>query len=728
MSDPFEPIAGGGNSRKGAPPKLGVIEGGASSKPWTIVTPVPGEILDYRPTSHRQYGKPSATWTYRDAAGAVLGFVHRFDEADGGKRFQPQCAARYPDGKLDWKWRTWENPRPLYGLDRLALRPTATVIVTEGEKSADAAEQLLPEIVAVTSPNGALAAKHADWRALAGRDVVIWPDADKAGASYAAEVEKLLGEIGAGGVRCIDPPAGSAEGWDAADALKEGWTAARAAALVGAAKGAAKPDPAAKRGPTQRDQLLAVADEFELWHTRENVCFATVPVKEHREHWRIDSAAFKRIWAGRYYRATGRAPASQQLAEGLRVLELRAIEEGPCLPAFCRVGHLGSEVWIDLCDATWRAVRVTATGFTVVDEPPVRFQRTETMQALPEPEDGDKIEALRGFINADEDDFKLIVGWLVAALWGRGTTYPVLAVGGEQGSGKSTVAKLLRNIVDPSAVPSYAPPKEERDLFTMATNGHVLSFDNVSKIDAWFSDAICRISTGSGFLTRKLHTDFEASWFHGSRPSILNGIPTLTERADLAERSLTIRLNRIGSDTRATEAEWWELWREAHPRVFGALLNALAGAIRRFPDVRLSSKPRMADFAHLMAAAESSLGWEPGAFEAAYTANRHASDDAVFESDPVAVAIDKLIRNRQAGRSWEGTATMLLGELNELVPEDVRRSRFWPGKPNALGNAVDRAAPLLRQRGIDVRKHNTGTQRLIMLTPTGGEATDERDE
>ena len=88
----------------------------------------------------------------------------------------------------------------------------------------------------------------------------------------------------------------------------------------------------------------------------------------------------------------------------------------------------------------------------------------------------------------------------------------------------------------------------------------------------------------------------------------------------------------------------------------------------------------MADFAHLMAAAESSLGWEPRAFEAAYTANRHASDDAVFESDPVAVAIDKLIRNRTGGRSWEGTATMLLGELNELVPEDVRRSRFWPGK------------------------------------------------
>ena len=55
-------------------------------------------------------------------------------------------------------------PRPLYGLERLAARPEVRVIITEGEKAADAAGALLPGWVAVTSPGGAKAAAKADWR------------------------------------------------------------------------------------------------------------------------------------------------------------------------------------------------------------------------------------------------------------------------------------------------------------------------------------------------------------------------------------------------------------------------------------------------------------------------------------------------------------------------------------------------------------------------------------
>ena len=216
---------------------------------------------------------------------------------------------------------------------------------------------------------------------------------------------------------------------------------------------------------------------------------------------------------------------------------------------------------------------------------------------------------------------------------------------------------------------------------------------------------------------RKLHTDAEGSWFAGARPQVLNGIPSLTERADLADRAIAVRLLRIDEKARQSEDDFWAAWERARPGILGALFDALSSAVRRHEETKLDRMPRMADFARLMAAAEPGLGWSAGTFMSAYDANRDATSEAVFEADPVAVAIHKFITMHHADFGWEGTATELLAELNRQAPEDQRRSRFWPAKVNALGNAVDRAAPLLRHKGVIVEKRNTGAARLITIAP-----------
>jgi uncharacterized protein (DUF927 family) len=142
-----------------------------------------------------------------------------------------------PSGKLEWRWLGVDPLRPLYGLDRLAARPDADAMICEGEKAADAATLLFPDHVAVTSPNGAKAADKTDWSALAGRRCVLWPDADEAGEAYAAEVCKRLYTAGATDVRRLTSaafltlPDGAIRealpaGWDAADAVADGYTAA----------------------------------------------------------------------------------------------------------------------------------------------------------------------------------------------------------------------------------------------------------------------------------------------------------------------------------------------------------------------------------------------------------------------------------------------------------------------------------------------------------------------
>src|SRR5262249_532918 len=158
---------------------------------------------------------------------------------------------------------------------------------------------------------------------------------------------------------------------------------------------------------------------------------------------------------------------------------------------------------LDLCDAKWRAIEIDSEGWRVVNEPPVRFRRTIGMLPIPEPVRGGSINELKDHIRLNERDdphgygFVLLVSSLLAVLGGR-RPYPILAFTGEQGTGKSTLADMLRRLVDPHTAALRTLPRDVGDLYVMAINGHVLIFDNLSGISPDISDALCRLSSGGG--------------------------------------------------------------------------------------------------------------------------------------------------------------------------------------------------------------------------------------
>lgn len=212
---------------------------------WSPVHPVPADAPPYRSQwGHYARGKPHAHWEYLDAEGRLLGVVCRFNTSDGGKEVLPLVFCRHATRRPEWKYRAFAEPRPLYGLQRL---PPANpdhftlVIVTEGEKKADALFVALGESVPVLSwSGGCKAVRLADWSPLAGFRVVAWPDADaqrdkatqamierekQPGLGAMRNVQKILADLGAP-VRIVDvgEPGTRADGWDAADAVAEGWT------------------------------------------------------------------------------------------------------------------------------------------------------------------------------------------------------------------------------------------------------------------------------------------------------------------------------------------------------------------------------------------------------------------------------------------------------------------------------------------------------------------------
>jgi len=161
--------------------------------------------------------EPSAFWDYCDSDGRLLGYAVRFDKADGSKDVMPLV---YVEGK-GWISKAFPQPRPLYGLPRLAEVPSAPVLITEGEKAAVAAAELFDEYVVVTWPGGCNAVALADWTPLKGRNVTIWPDADESGAKAAQAVAAECHKAGAAAVAIVALPDGLPSGWDLANTIPD---------------------------------------------------------------------------------------------------------------------------------------------------------------------------------------------------------------------------------------------------------------------------------------------------------------------------------------------------------------------------------------------------------------------------------------------------------------------------------------------------------------------------
>src|SRR5262249_46747885 len=247
----------------------------------------------------------------------------------------------------------------------------------------------------------------------------------------------------------------------------------------------------------QRLVNVFVDEDRALFHDPNGVAYADLIIGGHRETWPIKSKEFRSAYIGYLRRQFDRLVAEGSiLAMGVKAamskravnevisdFEIRAISStSPVRDVHVRVAGHGSDIYIDLCNANWEAVRVTAAGWSIVADPPVRFRRTRGMLPLPYPERGGTIEGLRPFLNVSTDaDFVMAVGWLLTAMRPQGP-YPVLSLYGEQGSAKTYLLKLLRAFDDPHTVPTSRLPYGSRDLFITAHNSAVLMFANVSSI------------------------------------------------------------------------------------------------------------------------------------------------------------------------------------------------------------------------------------------------------
>ena len=498
-----------------------------------------------------------------------------------------------------------------------------------------------------------------------------------------------------------------------------------------------------RQGPDEGEQsqatkltAIGLGEDVRLWHSS-GEAYASVRVGEglyagpHWENYRLEGTSFEewllceygrrhQVKNGNEWVPLSPAPGAVKAALGQLkgIAKFKREERQPAI----RVGGNREVIWIDLGSADWSAVRVTAGGWEIVAEPGVAFIRDGgKMLPLPEPVRGGKVQPLQKVINVREEDFVLVAGWSLQALNPVGP-YPEMNFCGTSEEGKSTVARFVRQTVDPNKLPLRRPGRKMEDLLITAKNGWVLCFDNMSWMSGDLSDLLCMLSTGIATGTRAHYTNDEEHAFEVERPVLFNGIAeNLIDKPDLASRTIKLQIPKLA--VRRSEFELEEEFEAIWPGVFGALLDGLVAGLRDGPGIIVANPARLKDFEQFAEAGCRAMGFGEGKFVAAYAANREGSMIAAAEASPVGRAVLKLMNSKDGANGWEGSMTELLSKLERFRGNTGWRD--WPRDATRLSTDLSRIEKPLAALGITCKRHVDrrgagGSQRDVVLSWTSG--------
>ena len=254
-----------------------------------------------------------------------------------------------------------------------------------------------------------------------------------------------------------------------------------------------------------------------------------------------------------------------------------------------------------------KVVRVGPGGWTFEVNPPVLFRRYVNLKPLPDPEAGGSLDVLDEFVNLKSERDRRLYKAYLATLPLEHVGRPIFNASGAMGFGKTTIGRVVKRTWDPTAPETVR--FDPRGFLQKAMHAYIVMLDNQNTIPEWAADTLCRLVTGEADSKRRLYTDDEDFIIELRRAALLNGINVPTDRGDVLDRSLVVELERIPDGERKTEEELWERFEAEHPTLLGALFDALSKAIALRPSIKLSRRPRLADWGEYAAAVYEVMGW-----------------------------------------------------------------------------------------------------------------------
>ncbi len=366
-------------------------------------------------------------------------------------------------------------------------------------------------------------------------------------------------------------------------------------------------------------------------------------------------------------------------------------------------------IWYDLADPRWRAVRISADGWEIVDHPPILFQRFTHQLPQVEPVRGGTVELLQRHLPLQDSDRLLLTVYLVTAFIPE-IPHPMLHPHGKKGSGKTVLSRICRRLVDPSQLEVASFPRKRDELVQQLSHNYMPVFDNVDNLSVEQSDLLCRAVTDEGFSKRALYTDDEDVIYRYRRCPVLNGINIAAQRPDLLDRAIVLELEPITPGQRKTEEELFAAFEQDRGLILGAIFVGLSKAMRQLSEVALESYSRMADFERWGVSIARALGIRDDDFLQSYSTNRLNLTEEAIAAHPTGQCVVEFMKDRL---EWTGKPADLYEQVRTIAARlGVDRADRFPKAANALSRRLREVNGNLREVGIAVRLSKSGPRRI----------------
>lgn len=362
-----------------------------------------------------------------------------------------------------------------------------------------------------------------------------------------------------------------------------------------------------------------------------------------------------------------------------------------------------------LSDPKWTTVLVKRCGWKIGGSKTLKFLKSPLDEAQTEPKPGgDLFSLLRGYINLDDDDFKLFVIYLVQS-FSRSSSHFAAVLSSDKGTGKTTLSKVVRAIVDPSKSSVAIMPSTESDLKTLLSNSYLVCFDNTATLSTKFSNILCAAITGSKDAKRKLYTDCDQIILNLHSMVLLNGIDIVPYKSDLADRTLLFELRAIPQAQRKTDAEFWGGFNRDLPLILGAIFDTLVNAMELLPTVAQEGLHRMADANEEMIAIAMALGMTQAEFQQLLSANNVKLQAAYAQNNPFVDAVVDYVRSR--GKVDAPAAKVYADFMNSVHSSH----KYLPETPSHFSRKLNEEKDALFQSGVQFSRYKEPDANYIRL-------------
>ena len=408
--------------------------------------------------------------------------------------------------------------------------------------------------------------------------------------------------------------------------------------------------------------------------------------------------AFYKLTQSESSKGKGLSASEAHIKQACMALAGIAKNEGERLTVHLRTATHNGGHYIFIGNEQLQVIEVTATGWRVINNSPVKFWQSSLMKSLPMPQANGDLSKLWDFLNIPEKDRLLLLAWLLES-YRNETPNLILALSGIEGSAKSATQSKIRELIDNNVVNLRAAPKSIEDIYISAGCNWLISYENLSHMSSKMQDALCIAATGGGFATRTLFTNDEESALKVKRPVVINSIPRVITAQDLTDRALCIELPL--DIAYREELEINAAWDNAKSAIFGGLLDLFVKTLAQLPTVNLKTKMRMADFTRLGEAMAQSMGHDAGVFDELYRASRKENVLIALESSPVGLAIREMVDNHSGSGDivFFGTVKHL---YEQLKIDCAGNSESFPRSPRGLSDVIKRQIPALGALGISI--------------------------